>query len=246
MNRQKKLIDVTPDWVAKGIFHFLDSQDVPWKDQNISLDLDLDYYGNHSGNKFISPLVEHLLSENGELSDANLNRLAQVIFTKHGRNWSELWETLNYEYDPIENYNMIEQHTGSDTHTYEPIDYKETTTQKPTNWQTETEGLKEDNTSDTNTSYYGFGSDDPAPVQDTNSSVKNKQTVKTTGTYETETAKEGSEVDTMAHDTTLTRSGNIGVTTSQQMIQAQRELWYFKIFDIVFKDIDNILTLSIY
>ena len=46
---------------------------------------------------------------------------------------------------------------------------------------------------------------------------------------------------------TLTRSGNIGVTTTQQMIQAQRELLLWDYFyKIVFPDIDKLLTLCIY
>lgn len=46
---------------------------------------------------------------------------------------------------------------------------------------------------------------------------------------------------------TLTRSGNIGVTTTQQMIQQQRELLLWDYFyKVVFPDIDKILTLSIY
>lgn len=242
----KKLIDVFSEWTTNGIFHYLNSLNVPWQSENISLDLDLDYFGNYSGNKLISPLVEKLLNTDGELTEANIIKLANVIFVKHGRNWQELWDTLNYEYDPIENYNMLETHQGSDTNAYTPVDYSEKVIQTPTNWQTETEGLSTDNSSDTQTNYYGFGSAEPSPVQDTTNNVKNKQTVKNTGTFETETTKEGAEVNTLTHNTTLARSGNIGVTTTQQMIQAQRELWYFKIFDTVFKDVDNILTLSIY
>ena len=45
---------------------------------------------------------------------------------------------------------------------------------------------------------------------------------------------------------TLSRTGNIGVTTSQQMQQSSIELWQYKYFEEVFKDIDRYLTLSIY
>lgn len=44
----------------------------------------------------------------------------------------------------------------------------------------------------------------------------------------------------------LTRSGNIGVTTSQQMLQSERDLWMWSYFDVVFADIDKLLCLSIY
>lgn len=44
----------------------------------------------------------------------------------------------------------------------------------------------------------------------------------------------------------LTRSGNIGVTTSQQMIESEIELWQWNYFKQVFEDIDSILCLDIY
>ena len=44
----------------------------------------------------------------------------------------------------------------------------------------------------------------------------------------------------------LTRSGNIGVTTSQQMIASERELWQWNYFNVVFHDIDSVLCLPIY
>ena len=69
----------------------------------------------------------------------------------------------------------------------------------------------------------------------------------TSGTYETETERTGTYEKQTAYDTTLTRSGNIGVTTSQQMIQSERDLWLWNFFqDVVFKDISKVLTLSIY
>ena len=57
---------------------------------------------------------------------------------------------------------------------------------------------------------------------------------------------DGTETDTIEHDTTLTRSGNIGVTTSQQMIESERKLWDYNIFKTIYEDVDSILTLSIY
>ena len=276
----KKLINITPDWSTNGIFHFLNALDVPWKTDNIDGDLDIDYYGNNSGDKFISPLVEKLLGENEELTTANMQTLANIIFTKYGLKWTKLWATLSFEYNPIENYRMEEKHEGTDTHTFTPDDYKETVTQKPTNWKvtqrpndwkvtqtptdwiTTVEGEDTDNESNSSTKYYGFGSDSANPLQDVQTKVKNKQTTEISGTYEnetsgtfeeetsgtfaTETTKEGTEEDKTEYDTTLTRSGNIGVTTSQQMIESERKLWEYNIFKQIYEDVDDILTINIY
>ena len=51
---------------------------------------------------------------------------------------------------------------------------------------------------------------------------------------------------TVQSDRELTRSGNIGVTTSQQMLQSEIELRKWLYYQSVFNDIDSILTLSIY
>lgn len=76
----------------------------------------------------------------------------------------------------------------------------------------------------------------------------------TTTTTGTDTATQSGSVtdtnsgkDTHTHNYELTRSGNIGVTTSQQMIQSEHDLWQWNFFnDVVFPDIDRVLTLMIY
>lgn len=40
----------------------------------------------------------------------------------------------------------------------------------------------------------------------------------------------------------LTRYGNIGVTTSQRMVEAERQLWYWSFYEKVFSDLDKIIT----
>ena len=52
------------------------------------------------------------------------------------------------------------------------------------------------------------------------------------------------ETDSESHS--LHRHGNIGVTTSQRMIESEIVLRKKNFFEIVFSDIDRLLTLSIY
>lgn len=56
------------------------------------------------------------------------------------------------------------------------------------------------------------------------------------------------KVDTASGKDTrkLTRSGNIGVTTSQQMLESDIALWKWSFFYDVFKDIDTVFTISTY
>ena len=55
-----------------------------------------------------------------------------------------------------------------------------------------------------------------------------------------------SRSNTKTDSRTLSRSGNIGVTTSQQMIMSEIELWKWNFFKDVFEDIDSICCLDIY
>lgn len=63
----------------------------------------------------------------------------------------------------------------------------------------------------------------------------------------TDTTTHGHVIDNDDDETReLTRSGNIGVTTSQQMLQSDIELWKWNFFYEVFHDIDTVFTISTY
>lgn len=70
------------------------------------------------------------------------------------------------------------------------------------------------------------------------------ESVTDTGTVVTKDKRDGKTTGKEIRE--LTRSGNIGVTTSQQMIQSERNLWLWSFFDEVFADIDSLLVLPIY
>jgi hypothetical protein len=70
--------------------------------------------------------------------------------------------------------------------------------------------------------------------------------VDTAGSNKLEVDEAGTDVLTVQNPRELTRSGNIGVTTSQQMAQSEIELRKWLYYESVFNDIDNVLTLSIY
>lgn len=71
-------------------------------------------------------------------------------FCRHrGQHYAAVLDTLLRNYNPIENYNSIEEHSGDDTvtktpdnwkttETKTPTNWKNTTTQTPTNWKSET------------------------------------------------------------------------------------------------------------
>lgn len=101
-----------------------------------------------------------------------------------------------------------------------------------------------------NTTVTNSGTDTDTVVNSGGTVDTTTDTGTVTNVLEDSTTNSGSDVTTgeMSNKTNhkLTRSGNIGVTTSQQMIQSERELWEWNFFDKVFRDIDTFLTIPIY
>ena len=249
MMKLTRLKEIFPD-IFSGVFTVMSSLNgvtLPWEDQISAQDLDLQYHGNHSGEKIVSPLIDKLLeADNGEITQGHKEVLIQSIYNRYKLKWEKLYATFSLEYNPIENYHMLETHTGTDTHTDTPNDRKETTTQTPTGWKTTVEGAKADNEVEVQKSIYGYDSSNPSDADKEITSQKQKIDTTQSGTYKTEKEISGTEETLIEYDTTLERSGNIGVTTSQQMIESERNLWLWDYFAIVFRDVDSELTINIY
>ena len=308
-----KLNQVFPNFLQSGIFNALNKYDVPWKNDNKSRLLDITYYVHRSGSKYISPLVEYYVNADGEILPENVDLIAQTIFVIYGKNWNELYKTMFYEYNPLENYRMVESETSTSSNsgsqnenssnnsslnstlTKDGTDVLSITKNKnltnndeKTNETTMKHTGTDSNVSSTENSatntnsVYGFNSSNSVNSDVVNGSGSSNGTntktldltdteniidkVKTT-TTETETGSENetisstdetvetqtssiinsiSNTGSSENERELTRSGNIGVTTSQQMIESERNLWMWKFYDIVFKDVDEMLTLQIY
>lgn len=323
----RSLNSLFPGWISgNGIFSKLALLNVPWP-TNISGKLDMEYHGNISGRKPISPLVTSLLGDEDELTEAQKAELAGVIYALCGDIWDKEYATLSYQYDPIENYSMIEQmtndtnvttygkhdtmtddltHTKTGTEQVAPLT-SELTTDNLSSARTvnltdgNTKNLTDTRTADledertanltdtTSVSRYGFNSAVAVPSDSTTETHTGTDTTTHTGTDTTthtgtdntthtgtdSTSNTGtrtvarSGTDTTTYNTTdrdtgtrgnvssgsdqsvrnytLTRSGNIGVTTSQMMIQSERELdmWNF-FYSVVFPSVDKVLTLMIF
>lgn len=229
-----RLNDVFTDWIPNGIFKFLNALDVPWKNVPTitTQELDIAYHGARSGQKIVSSLVDNLITDN-TLSDDNKQNIAMAIFAKYSTNWEKLWSTMSVEYNPIENYSMTETETESDKHagtnSFDGSDISVNSENTVQNTQN-------------NNQLYGFNSTDP--VNADKSMGDNIQDV--SGNTNRTTKNSGTENLNIDRDRTLKRSGNIGVTTSQQMLQSERDLWVWNFFDTVFRDVDTFLTIQIY
>lgn len=81
-----------------------------------------------------------------------------------------------------------------------------------------------------------------------NIDISEKSTYNSSNDRTLNLSKSTSDTENTTGDSTrtLNRHGNIGVTTTQQMIESEIELRKRNFFEIVFKDIDNYLTLAVY
>ena len=144
----------------------------------------------------------------------------------HKYEYDKLVDTLSLEYNPIENYSMTEK--GTDTRTPNI-----TQTNKGVN--TNTVGVDTSITTGKTTF-------------DKSDSFINDTKTTNTGTN-TDTQDINTTVTTAGNEKTIhefTRSGNIGVTTSQQMIESERQLAMFSVVDLFIKAIADIILIGVY
>lgn len=249
------LIDHFPSWMTDGLFSQMDW--APWAGEVDPHALDMEYFGNRSGCRECSPLVDKMVNQNGYIiSPENSRRLTNIIRALYGENWGRLWTAIKVEYNPLENYSMTETRklTGKDV-TKEEIERAgiiDTDT---------TSNVDEDSTVGEITSEgNGGGTSGVVPLNGSNpvTIANSTATSSTSNTAQTNTGNtvtvQNSVTDTTDNETRdgsidrtedieTTRSGNIGVTTSQQMLDSEFELRKRNYFDYVFTCVDEVLTI---
>ena len=143
--------------------------------------------------------------------------------------WNELWATTQYTYNPIENYDRIEDGTDRDTHSGTDT-YGNVLARTGTDTVTDTPDL-----------LISEGAYDASTADPTNglapTSHQGGENVSETEYGSTDTTN-GSTIHghvlTTKHD--LHVHGNIGTVTSQKMIQEQREIVSFNFYDKMIRD----------
>lgn len=251
------LRDVFDGWeLGTGLFSFLAAQGtMPWANaENVDNSvLDVAYFGNHSGGKFCAPLVKLLINDEGVISAEARVTIAKIIISKYLNNWNHLWETNVAVYSPIHNYDMYEERdlaTTDDNVETTDGELSRTGTEGLTHGMVEStqHGRTEDNVN------YKYGLNTTVYQQnrsDENVSTEGGTTTTTDSGTDTTTRNLVDSTDqTVTEDNEGTeheethRYGNIGVTTTQKLIQEERNLWLWNFFDEVFNDLDKELALA--
>ena len=207
-------------------------------------------------------LIDNLLMETAEreIIYSNLGFLKQAIGSWSKKNlsvWEELYKTQHYEYNPIWNKDgtILETETrnlaGSNYHT-DNVDRVDNLQDKNTrNFEDkETRDLDDSSTN----SVYGFNSSTEAPeskvVTDQNGTDTinhtGTDTVDHTGRQDVDRTYDDKTTDTGTISRARTEQGNIGLTSTQDLIRQQQELVKFNLMDYIIKDFGDKFCLGIY
>lgn len=268
-----QLNDVFKDWLTGGgIFSALNTYDVPWKNDINAALLDIEYHGNYSGSKNISPVIRRIMDADNTdgITNARKTTIANMIFSMNKTRWERLWETLDADYNPISNYDMTETETvetevDNTRHNTGTVTDANTGTVTNANTGTQTNantGTVTDAATGSETAQrYAFNSStgsNTAGATSTNGNTRTDNTTETRTDNLTETRTDNTtetrtdnltETEDLnrSESRSLSRSGNIGVTTSQQMLTQEREVSMWNIFySVIFPDVDKILTIATY
>ena len=230
----------------------MENYTLPWSDDETITDslLDFEYINNYSGRKIISPAVGNSLGDDGKITAVGFQKLCDICYMMFIKKWTRNWTILNIEYDPIENYSMTEHSvlTRDNEETHSGTDRNVRTGSVADN---HTGTITDAATSSEEGQVSAFNSSTYQPASSTTGSGGNTRTNNNT---DTTTYNNLTDADTYGHTinnddtetTDHTRTGNIGVTTSQQMAESDLQLWRWNFFYEVFSDIDNVFTVSTY
>ena len=163
---------------------------------------------------------------------------------KYQINWKKLYDTTVLEYNPIENYDRVENWNDTDDETSTSARDNTRNTTNSVKSTSTNEVINSVNVTDQNTAFNSGLTDHAKQITagDTseNGNITNTETGKDT---ENESVNNGR---TGTHTRTGRAHGNIGVTTSQQMIQSERDLVVFNLYDVIAESFIENFCLMVY
>lgn len=227
---------------------------------------DTDYKLNHAYDMVQSRLVQ--------ADEGLLDFSSRIIHAKYFNNWLRLAQAFYSTYNPIENYSMEEvrtpeltitevgtEQTSKDNSVVNTGTTKNTGTIKNDS-SLESKAINNETTTNTHlTSPFNSPSEfvnsdkndiivnGDNTINNTGSTIQTNDTTKTDDytTTGTESNNVNSTITTKNTGTEkLIRSGNIGVTTSQQMIESEISLRKLDIINMIYHDIDKVITIPYY
>ena len=158
-----------------------------------------------------------------------LKPLIAVRSNKELYNWKKLFATMNLEYNPLDNYDRTETETINNERTNNASGSQESETTN--NLHIASENVHK---------VAGYNSASLFENEGDNGTVNN------TGTVGNNITSNSNSKDTGTESRTLHSKGNIGVTTTQQMIEQERNISEFNIYDYIVRSFKRRFCLMLY
>lgn len=182
-----------------------------------------------------------------------LKTMTELFFKMYQYKYERLWLSTMQEYEMIENYDRKEEIA-------EHIDDSTTRTEKEIKTGNSNTDTNVDTSSNSTKTGQGTNVGLVSAFNETDFSNKDKQTSDTTdtvqdssnvtsgttGTSNDTTDKNGNDIGKRDRTLSSRVHGNIGVTTSQQMLQSERELANFSWYYQVAMDYEDAITIPVY
>lgn len=243
-----------------------------WLDEHIYLDV---MYQNRSRDKIMTEYFGDLcftydFSKNKEvLNEENIFDMIDSIWYKFIPKWSKLWDAINENYNPLENENykiirdeLITDKKNKKTEHENIIDIKikqnESDTENVDNNSSSVSTEKERAHNDDY--FYGFNSENGVGtsgtennnITDNDSNTRTKQDRQYVSKSDRDTLtndnlnKSEDENNQRNVESMDTHSGNNGKNTFQDLLNQELEVRKNLFYEIVFTDIDSVLTIPVY
>lgn len=186
----------------------------------------------------ISLLDEYILLTIGDSNilksvESNVLNNIRTMINANEYRLNKLWDSVNFDYNPIENYNRVEAQTHNEKI---EADNRKTTTDLAERTTTNTNGSYTDNTTTENKT---TAFDTTAYNKDTDknsvSFVKGDSTDTSSTNATTDTVKQDAYTDNSSGGYNLTAKGNIGTMSTQNMIEQERRIVNYNFYDEIVK-----------
>lgn len=207
--------------------------------------LDMDYVYTHAYSKWCASILERLTEmakttypsfTDNEAKLLTLTPITMLLLNRFSEIWKKKYVAITADYTPTNDYKENEKVD----YTSHGVDTPQTTTTSKTSTDTT------QSTSVTqNANTYAFDSTSETPT----ALNTGDQSVNSTGAPDknyTETTTGGTNTSVVNSTNTITREGKHGSTDYSVLIENELKLREYDFYQEMFKDIDSILTLSIY
>ena len=150
-----------------------------------------------------------------------LHAMINLMFRKNQKVYQELWDSLNFDYDPLLNYDLTIEETRK--HSGEDGTEREVNNHDKSNGTTETK-------------VSAYNSNGYSPSEQASGETKNDSNGKETTKFTTDRSEGVSRRE----------YGDNSARSTQYMIKEQREVVDFNLYDRIRRDFEKEITISVY